>query len=74
MTVVARFQSAEQFQRADRGTVYIVFLDRPCLNFDWLIGQPIEVNGRAFRCAGVEATPLPTHRKGEVIGVLEVTP
>lgn len=74
MTVVAKFQSAEQFSRAGRGTVYIVFLDRPCLNFDWLVGQHIEVNGHAFRCAGVEATPLPAHRVGEVIGVLEATP
>lgn len=50
-----------QGQMPGKGWAFIWELDRPCENFNWLIGSHITVDGRLYTVQGIENMPDDPH-------------
>lgn len=66
-----KFQHAGKFTIPRLGTVYSIYLDRECNDFDWIIGHLVHLDGALRLVIGVERyAHMPPFRKGESIGLL----
>lgn len=66
-----KYVSKESFEIKGRGTVFIVENEKDRLDFDDLVGEKVVIDGKKFKCLGVEAyaTARPV-RAGVRIGIL----
>lgn len=65
------YESLNKFTISNRGTIFIVELDRECENFDFLLDEQVKIDGVTKRVTAVEKfAHMPPWRKGEKIGLL----
>jgi len=65
-----RFISRDTFDMPKKGVVYFVDCPKDCIEFSWLIGQEVTINGKAYKVKNVERKMRAFIRKGEKIGLL----
>ena len=65
------FVASEWTKIKGRGRLAIVVLDRDTADFSHLVNQEVEIDGKSYRCIGVERfAHMPPWRQGESVGLL----
>lgn len=64
------FRAMGWFDVPGRGKVVTTVSDRETENFEYLIGQEVEVDGVAYLCKGVEKHAIPRHFPGSPIALV----
>ena len=66
--------SSDEERQVPSGACFVILNPITCDDFEWLIGQPAEINGKTYTVAKVERyAHCPPFRYGERIG-LHVVP